>query len=63
MSSIHHGFLVWVVVSLGGGQLNEIRLSMETLEVSVKDFLDLVNGVGKTTLTVGGAIPRTEVPD
>lgn len=51
-----------MVVSLGG-QLNEIRLSMETLEISVKDFLDLVNGGGTTTLTVGGTIPWTEVPD
>lgn len=62
MPNIHHGFLVWMVVSLGD-QLNEIRLTMETLEVSVKDFLDLVNGGGKTTLTVGGTIPWTEVPD
>lgn len=62
MSNSHHGHLVWMVVSLGG-QLNEIRLSMETLEISVKDFLDLVNGGGKTTLTVGGTIPWTEVPD
>lgn len=51
-----------MVVSLGG-QLNEIQLTMETLEVSVKDFLDPVNGSGKTTLAVGRTIPWAEVPD
>lgn len=50
-----------MVVSLGG-QLNEIRLTMET-RVSVKDFLDLVNGGGETTLTVGSTISWAEAPD